>query len=142
MWPLSRALATGGTESPGVHEEGAWKSLPLPVAADRCLLGGTRSPLQGPSAVGQESGTGLAVAILVVTVIYKTKSDLSFLTINVQHLGNAKRMGKFELSGILSGFCQVAVTLSPDTSYLKDFPFVQHAVCSQSEPITSLNYRV
>lgn len=92
VWPLSRALAAGSTGSPGVHEEGAWKALLLSVAAGGCLLGGTIPPLEGLSAVEQESGTGLAVVILVLSVIYKTKSDLPFLTkepFNVQNLRNA-----------------------------------------------------
>lgn len=95
VWPLSGALAVDGTGSPGIHEEGAWKALLLSVAADRCLLGGTMPHLEGLSAVGQESGTGLAVVILVVSVIYKTKSDLPFPTkepFNVQNLGNAIKM--------------------------------------------------
>lgn len=73
LWPSSSALAASGTKSPGVHEEGALKSVLFSVAAGRRLLGGTRSPLEGLSAVGQESGTGLAEVILMAYVIYNTK---------------------------------------------------------------------
>lgn len=79
VWPLPRALAAGGTGSPGIHEEGAWKALLLSVAAGRCLLGGTMPLLEGLSAVRQESGTGLAVVILVISVIYTTDTFFSAL---------------------------------------------------------------
>lgn len=52
------------------------------------------------------------------------------------------RVIKVELLAILSGFCQAAMTLSLDTSYPKDFLFVQHGVCPQSEPSLLLTYRV
>lgn len=41
---------------------------------------------------------------------------------------------RFELSGLLSRFCHATVTLSPDSSYPKDFLFVHHVVCPRSEP--------
>lgn len=42
---------------------------------------------------------------------------------------------RVELSAILAGFCQAAMSLSPDISYPKDFLFVQRDVCPQAEPI-------
>ena len=55
--------------------------IPAPFCDSRQILARqARPPLEELSAVGQELGTSLAVVILVVSVIYKTKSDLSFLT--------------------------------------------------------------
>lgn len=81
-----------------------------------------------------DSGTGatcVAMVILVKSVICITKPDLHSLTkksFNVQNLENVIKLERYrvELSAILSGFCQATRTLSPDTSYPKDFLLVQH----------------
>lgn len=106
---MSRALAAGGTKSPGVHVEGVWNSVLLSATAGRCLLGGAVPLLEGAF----DSGTGVwhwfGCGNSVESVVYKTKSSLSSLTkesFNVQDLENVLKHKSYrvELPAILPGF--------------------------------------